>query len=82
MGNYIVVFRCSKILREAGKQEIFNKCSENSRCQIVFRIDIFRKLSLGAPDSMLHFYSSVRELTVSKLDQSVKATNGLPLQNA
>ena len=27
-----------------------NKCSENSRSQIVFRTDIFRKLSLGAPD--------------------------------
>ena len=35
------MFRCSKIL---------NKCSENSRSQIVFRTDIFRKLTLGAPD--------------------------------
>ena len=26
-----------------------HKCSENSRSQIVFRTDIFRKLSLGAP---------------------------------
>ena len=26
-----------------------NKCSENSRSQIVFRTDIFQKLSLGAP---------------------------------
>ena len=26
------------------------KCSENSRSQIVFRTDIFRKLTLGAPD--------------------------------
>ena len=25
------------------------KCSENSKSQIVFRTDIFRKLSLGAP---------------------------------
>ena len=25
------------------------KCSENSRSQIVFRTDIFRKLTLGAP---------------------------------
>ena len=37
-----------KILGEAGKQEISNnKCSENSRSQIVFRTDIFQKLSLG-----------------------------------
>ena len=48
MGNY-TIFRCSKILEEAGKQEIYNKCSENSRSQIVFRTDIFRKLTLGAP---------------------------------
>ena len=29
------------------------KCSENSRYQIVFRTDIFRKLTLGAPDLCL-----------------------------
>ena len=32
---------------EVGKQEIFIKCSENSRFQIVFRTDIFQKLTLG-----------------------------------
>ena len=32
-----------------GKQEILQQCSENSRSQIVFRTDIFRKLTLGAP---------------------------------
>ena len=48
MGNY-TIFRCSKILGESGKQEIYNKCSENYRSQIVFRTDIFRKLTLGAP---------------------------------
>ena len=30
-------------------EKFYNKCSENSRSQIVFRTDIFRKLSLGAP---------------------------------
>ena len=44
----IPFFRCSKILGEAGKQEIYNKCSENSRSQIVFRTDICQKLTLGA----------------------------------
>ena len=39
--------------READKQEILQKCSENSRSQIVFRTDIFRKLTLGAPDILL-----------------------------
>ena len=51
MGNYTIFFGWSKIPGVAGKQEILQKkCSENSRSQIVFRTDIFRKLSLGAPD--------------------------------
>ena len=85
MGNYTIFFRCSKILGEAGKQEIlayenirFSSLSapgevsrETSpaaksmgkrmfwqatnvpkilRSQIVFRTDIFRKLTLGAPE--------------------------------
>ena len=49
MGNY-TIFKCSKILGEAGKQGILQqKFRKNSRSQIVFRTDIFRKLSLGAP---------------------------------
>ena len=32
-----------------GKQEIYDKSSENSRSQIVLRTDIFRKLTLAAP---------------------------------
>ena len=31
-------------------EKFYNNCCENSRSQIVFRIDIFRKLTLGAPD--------------------------------
>ena len=34
--------------RQASK-EFYNKCSKNSSSQIVFRTDIFRKLTLGAP---------------------------------
>ena len=30
-------------------KKFYDKCSENSRSQIVFRTDIFQKLSLGAP---------------------------------
>ena len=33
--------------------KFYNKCSENSRSQIVFRIDIFQKLTLGAPDWLI-----------------------------
>ena len=46
----IPYFRCSQTLGEAVKQEIYNKCSKDCRSQIVFRRDIFRKLTLGAPD--------------------------------
>ena len=56
MGNY-TIFRRSKILGEAGKLQIFRKkCSKNSRSQIVFRTDIFRKLTLGAPDCCYKLY--------------------------
>ena len=52
IGNYTIFFlRRSKILGEAGSKKFYNKCSENSRCQIVFRTDIFRKLTFGAPKS-------------------------------
>ena len=49
MGNY-TIFKCSKILGEAGKQEILQQMLRNSRSQIVFRTDIFQKLTLDAPD--------------------------------
>ena len=35
-------------------KKFYNKCSENCRSQIVFRTDIFRKLSLGAPAEWSH----------------------------
>ena len=35
---------------EAGSKKFYDKRSENSRTQIVFRTDIFQKLALGAPD--------------------------------
>ena len=34
--------------KQAGKK-VYDKCSENSRSQIVSRTDIFWKLKLGAP---------------------------------
>ena len=49
MSNY-AIFRCSKILGEAGQQEILQQMFRKFyRSQIVFRKDIFRKLTLGAP---------------------------------
>ena len=40
------------MLGEAGRKKFYKKCSENSRFQIVFRTDIFQKLTLGAPDQI------------------------------
>ena len=42
------MFENPRRARQASKK-LHNKRSENSRSQIVFRTDIFRKLSLGAP---------------------------------
>ena len=43
-------FKCSQILGEAGKQEILQQMFRKlARSKIVFRTDIFRKLTLGAP---------------------------------
>ena len=52
MGNYTIfeMFENPRRVRQA-RTEFYNKCSENSRSQIVVRTDIFRKLSLGgAPE--------------------------------
>ena len=43
-------FRCSKILGEGGEQEIFNKCPKIRDLKVVFRTDIFQKLTLGTTD--------------------------------
>ena len=47
MGNY-TIFRCSKTLGDAGNQEILQQMFQNSKIQIVFRTDIFHKLTLSA----------------------------------
>ena len=50
MGNY-TIFQMFE--NKQASKTFYNKCSENSRSQIVFRTDIFRKLTLGAPESKL-----------------------------
>ena len=46
--------------------KFYNKCSENSRSQIVFRTDIIRKLTLGAPESI--------QSMIAKLDDETAVT--------
>ena len=47
----------SQAKEKQASKKFYNKCSENSRSQIVFRTDIFRKLTLGAPEILIisHF---------------------------
>ena len=53
-----------------------SKCSENSRSQIVFRTDIFKKLSLGAPEvSPGQQTKSVNEDTVTWLFKQTPKVN-------
>ena len=50
--------------RQASKK-FYNKCSENSRSEIVFRTDIFQKLTLGAP--VLSFpFACVRQCSIDE----------------
>ena len=50
MGNYTMLGRFENPRRGMQARKFNKSCSENSRSQIVFRADIFQKLSLGAPD--------------------------------
>ena len=54
-----VLLRGENEAKERGRQarNIYNKCSENSRPEIVFRTDVFRKLTLGAPECCSFYLS-------------------------
>ena len=49
MGNYTICLDVQKSLERQASKKFYSKWSENSRSQIVFRTDIFRKLTLDAP---------------------------------
>ena len=59
--------------RQASKK-FYNKCSESSRSQFVFRTDIFRKLTLGATErgTVVFFFNKSPDATASgsRLDPS------------
>ena len=51
-------------------KKVYNKCSANSKSQIVFRTDVFRKLSLGAPDlitTTVFFFNKRKTLNINVL---------------
>ena len=47
-----------KSFERQASNKFYNKCGENSRSQIVFRTDIFRKLTLGVPEYRLSISST------------------------
>ena len=49
LGQLYHFWRVQKSQERQASKKFNNKCSENSRSQIVFRTDIFQKLSLDAP---------------------------------
>ena len=83
-GIFIIIipfYRCSKTQERQASKKFFNKCSENSRSQMVFRTYIFRKLTLSAPDDLYCFcasavHSATRQLTVSTLSPHILSTPG------
>ena len=56
MGNYTIFQMFENPRRGRQARNFLNKCSENSRSQIILRTDIFRKLSLGTPDNRHEVY--------------------------
>ena len=50
MGNYTIFYMFENHRRGRQARNFTMKRSENSKSQIVFRTDIFRKLSLVAPE--------------------------------
>ena len=64
IGNYTIFGRSQE--RHASKK-FNNKCSENSRSQIVFRRDIFQKLTLGAPGKINKHNKKTNESVTAKL---------------
>ena len=50
MGNYTIFLDVGKFWERQASKKFYNKCSGNSRSQMVSRTDIFRQLTLGAPE--------------------------------
>ena len=51
MGNYTMFGKFENPRRGVQARNLTTNVPKNSRSQIVFRTDIFQKLSLGAPES-------------------------------
>ena len=53
MGNYSSFYMFENPRRGRQARNLTKNVPNSSRCQIVFRTDIFRKLLLGAPEVLM-----------------------------
>ena len=75
MGNYTIFWMLGNPRRRQASKKFYKNCSENSRSQIVFRTEIFQKLSLGAPDySTLHSHTNTNFARVCLLVKMASTT--------
>ena len=65
--NVAMTLICRKSEERQARKKFYNKCSENSRSQIVFLTDIFRKLTLGALEYYPDLFSMKPKARSSKV---------------
>ena len=77
MGNYTIFLDVRKSQEKQASKKFYNECSENSRSQIFFRTDIFRELTLGAPETgLLEQYGSLTRTNLQPKSIMGKPTTG------
>ena len=65
--NVAMSLICRKSQERQARKKFYNKCSENSRSQIVFLTDIFRKLTLGVLEYYPDLFSMKPKARSSKV---------------
>ena len=65
--NVAMSLICRKSQERQPRKKFYNKCSENSRSQIVFLTDIFRKLTLGVLEYYPDLFSMKPKARSSKV---------------
>ena len=81
MGNY-KIFEGLENPRRVGSKKFYNKCSENSRSQIVFRTDIFKKSSLGSPDVWRSGACFSKDLITFKARRQTRFSNQIRVKSS
>ena len=76
MGNYTIFLDVRKSQERQASKKFYNKCSENSRSQMVFQTDIFGKLTpLPTGESDMtpasHSFRAPTEIQSSRLNKII-----------